>query len=54
MLGDMNGKEKIVDDLTKVVVDRVFYDIINNLKEAAENDDKEVLKAATIIFKNKS
>lgn len=54
MLGDMNGKEKIVDDLTKVVVDRVFYDIIRNLKEAAENDDKDVLKTAEYLFKNKT
>jgi glutamyl-tRNA reductase len=51
MMGDMNGKEKIVDDLTKVVVDRVFYDVIRNLKEAAENDDKDVLVAARSIFK---
>jgi len=33
------------------VVDRVFYDIIHNLKEAAENDDKNVLEAAQTIFK---
>ena len=51
MMGEMNGKEKIVDDLTKVVVDRVFYDVIRNLKEAAENDDKDVLLAAQNIFK---
>ena len=31
---DIEGKERIVDDLTKVVVDRVFSDIISNLKEA--------------------
>lgn len=52
MLGDMNGKEKIVDDLTKVVVDRVFYDVVYNLREAAENDDKDVLKTAEYLFKN--
>ncbi|NYB51024.1 MAG: glutamyl-tRNA reductase [Methanobacteriaceae archaeon] len=50
MLGDLNGKEKIVDDLTKVLVDRVFYDVIRNLREAAENDDKEVLTVAQRIF----
>jgi len=51
MIGDMNGKERILDDLTKVVVDRVFSDIIQNLKEAAEHDDKEVLKAAESLLK---
>jgi glutamyl-tRNA reductase len=50
-LGDMNGKERVVDDLTKVVVDRVFLNIIQNLKEAAEHDDKDVLIAAQTIFK---
>lgn len=54
MLGDINGKEKVVADLSKVMVDRMFADIIHNLKEAAENEDKEVLKAASIIFRNKS
>ena len=51
-LGDMNGKEKVVDNLTKVVVDRVFLNIIHNLKEAAEHDDKGVLNTAKYIFKN--
>ena len=51
-LGDMNGKERVVDDLTKVVVDRVFLNIIQNLKEAAEHDDKAVLDNAKFIFKN--
>jgi glutamyl-tRNA reductase len=31
MLGDINGKEKIVDDLTQVVVDKIFCDIIRSL-----------------------
>ncbi len=53
MMGDMNGKERIVDDLTKVVVDRVFSDIIHNLKEAAEHDKVEVLKAAESLFSKK-
>lgn len=54
MLGDMNGKEKVVDDLTKVVVDRLFYNIILNLKEAAEKDDKDVLKTAKCLFNDKT
>ena len=54
MLGDMNGNEKIVDDLTKVVVERIFYDVIKNLKEAAENDEKNVIEAAETIFSRKS
>jgi glutamyl-tRNA reductase len=53
MLGDLNGKEKVVNDLTKVVVDRVFHNLIQNLKEAAENDDLEVLKATEWLFEKK-
>jgi glutamyl-tRNA reductase len=54
MLGDLNGNEKIVDDLTKVVVERLFFNVIKNLKEAAENDEKYILEAAETIFSKKS
>ena len=37
MLGDLNGKEKIVDDLTQVVIDRIFF-------------DDETIRAAEKIF----
>ena len=51
MLGDIDGKEKIVEDLTQVVVDKIFCDIIRNIKNAAENDDKELIESAKNIFK---
>ena len=54
MLGDMNGNEKIVDDVTKVVVERLFFNVIKNIKEAAENDEKNVIEAAETIFSKKS
>jgi len=50
MLGDMNGREKIIDDLTNVVVDKIFSDIIRNIKNAAENDDKKLIETAEILF----
>lgn len=53
MLGDLEGKEKIVDDLTQVVIDRVFFDVIKNLRKAAEQDDESTIKAAKKIFSNK-
>jgi glutamyl-tRNA reductase len=53
MLGDLNGKEKIVDDLTQVVIDRIFYDVIKNLRKAAEQDDSLTIKAAEKIFSSK-
>ncbi|KAF5076462.1 glutamyl-tRNA reductase [Methanobacterium aggregans] len=54
ILGDMNGNEKVVDDLTKVLVKHISYDMIQNLKHAAEMDEKEVIKAAETIFKGKN
>ena len=54
MLGDMNGNEKIIDDLTKVVVERLFYNVIKNIKEAAENDEKNIIDAAETIFSKKN
>ena len=50
MLGDMNGKEKIIDNLTNVVVDKIFSDIIRNIKNAAENDDKKLIETAECLF----
>ncbi len=54
MLGEMNGNEKIVDNLTKVVVERIFYDIIKNLKEAAEKDETDIIDAVKTIFIRKT
>ena len=54
MLGEMNGNEKIVDNLTKVVVERIFYDIIKNLKEAAEKDETDIIDAVETIFVRKT
>lgn len=51
MLGELNGKEKIVENLTKSVVDKIFYDVVCNIKEAAENHDNDVIKACETIFK---
>jgi glutamyl-tRNA reductase len=50
MMGDLNGKEKIVDDLTQVIIERIFHDVIKNLRKAAEEDDKNILDAAEKIF----
>lgn len=52
MLGDMNGNEKVVDNLTRVVVERIFNDVIRNLKKAAENGDETTIKAAETLFDN--
>ncbi|PKL67597.1 MAG: glutamyl-tRNA reductase [Methanobacteriales archaeon HGW-Methanobacteriales-1] len=51
MLGDLNGKEKVVENLTKSVVDKIFFDVVSNIKQAAENQDDELIKACELIFR---
>jgi len=50
MMGDINGQEKVVEDLSRVLVDRIFADVIKNIKTAAEKDDETILEAAECIF----
>ena len=50
MLGDLNGKEEIVNDLTHAIINKVFHQIIMNIRNAAENEEKEVLKSSYKIF----
>jgi hypothetical protein len=35
-------------------VERLFFNVIKNIKEAAENDDKYIIDAAETIFSKKS
>lgn len=51
MLGELNGKEKVVENLTKSVVDKIFFDVVSNIKQAAENQDDELIKACELIFR---
>jgi glutamyl-tRNA reductase len=51
MLGELDGKERVVENLTKSVVDKIFYDVVCNIKEAAENQDKDLIKACETLFK---
>jgi len=50
MLGELEGKEKIIDDLTRSIVNKIFHDIISKLRKAAEEDDEELIKACEKLF----
>jgi glutamyl-tRNA reductase len=54
MLGDLQGREEVVENLTKSVVDKIFHDIVLNLKEAAENDDDITVEACKLLFERKT
>lgn len=50
-LSDVDGSVKILDNLTKSIVNKIFYDINKNLKQAAKEDEEKVIEMAEYIFK---
>ncbi len=50
ILGDLQGKEIVVDKLTKSLVDKIFYDLVLNLKKAAEEDDDNTIETCKELF----
>ncbi|WP_455241147.1 glutamyl-tRNA reductase [Methanothermobacter tenebrarum] len=49
-LGKIEGEEKIIEDLTRSIVNKIFHDIVSRLREAAEKDDEELIKACEKLF----
>lgn len=51
MLGDVDDKQrKVIDDLTSILLKQTFLPIIENLRVAASNDDKQVIDIAIKLF----
>ena len=51
MLGDVDEKERrVLDDLTCILLKQTFVPIIENLRSAAQNDDKLVIDMAVKLF----
>ena len=49
-LADVDGSSKIMENLTNSIVNKIFFDISQNLKDAAKEDKKEVIESAEYIF----
>ena len=49
-LADVDGSVKILDNLTNSIVNKIFYDISKKVKNAAKQEDREVLAAIEYIF----
>ena len=49
-LSDVDGSSKILNNLTNSIVNKIFFDISQNLKNAACEDKKDVLNSAEYIF----
>lgn len=49
-LSDVDGSAKILNNLTNSIVNKIFFDISNNVKEAAKEENQEIIDAADYIF----
>ncbi|WP_407421181.1 glutamyl-tRNA reductase [Methanobrevibacter sp.] len=49
-LADVDGSAKILDNLTNSIVNKIFFDISKKVKNAAKQENKEVLAAVEYIF----
>jgi len=51
MLGNVDEKQKrVLEDLTSILLKQTFLPIIENLRSAASNDDKQVIDIAIRLF----
>ena len=49
-LSDVDGSSKILNNLTNSIVNKIFFDISKNLKQAALDDKKDIIESADYIF----
>lgn len=49
-LSDIDGSAKILDNLTKSIVNKIFFDINKKLKQAAHEDEEKILEVVEYIF----
>jgi len=51
-LSDTEGSAKIIDNMSKSIVNKIFYDISLNIKKAAEEDNHDIIEVLNCIFKD--
>ena len=49
-LSDVDGSDKILDNLTNSIVNKIFYDVSKKVKKAAKDENEEILAACEYIF----
>ncbi|KZX15512.1 glutamyl-tRNA reductase [Methanobrevibacter cuticularis] len=52
-LVDVEGSTKILDNMSKAIVNKIFHNISLNIKKAIEEEDYELIEAIKCIFKDK-
>lgn len=51
-LADVEGSTKIIDNMSKSLVNKIFHNISINVKKAAEEEDHEIIETLQYIFKD--
>lgn len=49
-LSDVDGNDKILDNLTNSIVNKIFYDVSKKVKKAAKDENEDILAACEYIF----
>ena len=49
-LADVKGSAKIIDNMSKSIVNKIFHDISLNIKKAAEEDNDEIIEMLKSFF----
>ena len=52
-LADVDGSVKILDNLTNSIVNKIFFDISKKVKDAAKEENKDIISAAEYIFNSR-
>ncbi|WP_297898128.1 glutamyl-tRNA reductase [Methanobrevibacter sp.] len=50
-LSNVEGSAKIIDNMSKSIVNKIFHDMSLNIKKVAEEEDHDVIKTLESIFK---
>ena len=51
MMGDLDERQKrVLNDLTSILLKQTFIPIVENLRVAAKNGDKQVIDVAVKLF----
>lgn len=49
-LSDVDGSDKILDNLTNSIVNKIFYDVSKKVKKAAKDENEDILAVCEYIF----
>lgn len=49
-LSDVDGSDRILDNLTNSIVNKIFYDVSKKVKKAAKDENEDILAACEYIF----